>query len=65
MYASLESSPEYAEADLSIHVEVGVKPHSTTPCGQQFNFGGRMRIVWGSPQQKMEQTSLVGGSSRA
>ena len=65
MYVSVESSPEYAEADLSIHVEVGVEPHSIAPCGQQFNFWGRMRIVWGGPQQKMEQTSLVGGSSRA
>ena len=57
-------SPQNAEADCPLLVEVGVESDHTPTGGHEFHSGGLEWVVWGKAEDEVEESPLVGGVKR-
>ena len=61
MHKHTHTSPQDAEADFAILVEVGVEPHHPTPRGHELHTGRDKRIGGRESNDEVEEPTLIRG----
>ena len=54
------TSPQDAEADLAILIEVRVESHHPTPCGHELHAGRDQGVGRGESNDEVEESTFVG-----